>query len=66
MRINLFGLDKDREKWQNVKKNLYNVWIGSTSGPILPMWFDVEFNRQFKKFKKEHKLEDILPNLTIL
>lgn len=56
----------EEEKWAMVKEHLYSLWTGFQAGPIIPEWMDFEFNRQYIKFKKEHKLKDVLRLLHFL
>lgn len=64
MKINLFGLGKDREKRQKeVKRVLHQIWQFNQKPPYLPAFCDTEFQKAYNYVKDKYglrKLEEIL------
>jgi hypothetical protein len=65
MRINIFGLGKNKEDWKMVKDVLYQVWCMNQSDTMLPKFLDRDFKRCFNNIKQKYTYKQICKELKI-
>ena len=53
MKINIFGLSKERE----VKRILHQIWCFQQKPPYLPIWCDFDFQRCYRYVKNKYGLK---------
>lgn len=66
MKTNIFNLKDRFNQWQDVKRELHKIWVGNTTGPIMPMWCDSDFQTAFKNLKKQHSLKECQTALNLV
>jgi hypothetical protein len=66
MKTNIFNLKDRFNQWQDVKRELHKIWVGNTTGPIMPMWCDSDFQAVFKNLKKQHSLKECQTALNLV
>ena len=65
MKINLFGLNKQKENWEEVDRALYQVWCMNQSDVMLPKFMDADFKRCFENIKRKYSYKQICKELKL-